>query len=119
MSSIVQAASDSAFYDFEDYTKAHEAPSGWTAGNTWNASPYKVDDAHGTSLKLQDGTVLNYVLPEPVSGGKFLIGFEVNFADKTNVMRTHLHSPKGNSDAYSIYMFNRSVIKASDTSAGA
>ena len=119
MSSIVQAASDSAFYDFEDYTKAHEAPGGWTAGNAWNASPYKVDDAHGTSLKLQDGTVLNYVLPEPVSSGKFLIGFEVNFADKTNVMRTHLHSPKGNSDAYSIYMFNRSVIKAADTSAGA
>lgn len=104
---VVHAEIAPAFYDFEDYTIEHSSPPGWTSSNVWELSPGKVDDAHGTSLRVENKGLPGYTFSEPLKSGKFLISFEIYFADNNQNLRIHAKSPSSGSDAHSLIRFDK------------
>lgn len=108
----VYAAMEPAFFDFSDYANAGQSPKGWICQNTGELSPGKVDEAHGTSLKVEYKGIPRYVFSETISEGKFLISFEAYFADYDMNMRLHVYSPAAQSDDFSVFRFNRTKIQS-------
>lgn len=108
----VYAAMEPAFFDFSDYANAGQSPKGWICQNTGELSPGKVDEAHGTSLKVEYKGIPRYVFSETISEGKFLISFEAYFADFDMNMRLHVYSSAAQSDDFSVFRFNRTKIQS-------
>lgn len=116
---LVYANSETAFFDFENYTKDHSSPTGWPSSNTGELGPGVVDEAHGTSFKVKYKGIPIYKFSEPISSGEFLVSFEIYFEDFDQNLRLHAKSPTSGSDAHSLLQFTSGEVRSANTSDGA
>lgn len=105
-------------FDFEDYTTEHSNPPGMNSSNVWELSPGKVDDEHGTSLRVETKGHPGLSFGEDISSGKFLISFEVYFKDFNQYMRLHLTSTSSGSDSHSILRMGKDGIQSASSGKG-
>ena len=113
------AETEPAFYDFSDYVTPKSNPKGWASSNLWELSPEKVDDAHGTSLGVLYKGIPAYKFAETVSGGQFIISFEIYLKDFDQRLRLHVTSPDSGKDDHTVLVFEKGEVKSASTGSGA